>query len=179
MGKQQIIIVGLLWSTILGCFNKCRHQKENNKQDRFYTVLGGRDWVRVPLIKPYEAKKAGIHPQTGIWTVEFFSTLGTYNVKRVDVQDSIIYILSGKVDEKDDSTLVGMRNVTTGWYVIDTKKRTARGSSPEKGFASEEEFWSYIKTNNYPGPRWLDIDSLIVALGEKGKLPWMPGSVQN
>jgi hypothetical protein len=136
--------------------------------DDFYTVTGGWDWVRVPLLKPYEAKKVDPEVETSNWGVALFNSLGTYNVKRVAAQDSIVYILSGRVDDKNDSTLVNLRTVPTGWYAINVKTKL------EKGFANEEEFKAYIKANNYPIPKWHSIDSLSKALGEGGQVPWIP-----
>lgn len=165
MAKQQVIILLVL---LLAVLCSCGSRSNEKKQDEFYTVTGGWDWIRVPLLKPYEAKKVDPEVETSNWGVEFFNSLGTYNVKRVAVQDSVVYILSGQVDDKKDSTLVNLRNVPTGWYAIDVRTKT------EKGFASEEEFKAYIQANNYPAPQWHDIDSLSDALGNKGKLPWMP-----
>lgn len=170
MAKQQIIILlSLLLAVLCGCGNTGNQDKEKqDKQDKFYTVAGGWDWVRVPLLKPYAAKKVDPEVETSNWGVEFFNSLGTYNVKRVAVQDSVVYILSGQVDEKKDSTLVNLRNVPTGWYAIDVRTKT------EKGFASEQEFKAYIKENNYPAPQWHDIDSLSKALSEGNQVPWIP-----
>lgn len=169
MDNYKVIILILLIVSISACgYLENRNNQQENKKDDFYTVSGGWDWIRVPLLKPYEAKKADPEIKTNTWSIDFLNSLGTYNVKRIDVQDSIIYILSGKVDEKNDSTLVNLRNVPTGWYVIDTRTKA------EKGFASEEEFKSYIKENNYPLPKWHDLDSLSIAFSDGKKLPWQP-----
>lgn len=172
MDKRKIILMTLLLALFYGCWNNSNNNKK--KQDDFYTITGGWDWVRVPLLKPYEVKKADPEIKTNSWGVEFFNTLGTYNVKCVDVQDSVIYILSGKVDEKNDSALVNLRNVPTGWYVIDTREKTEKGFAVEKGFMSESEFNAYIKENKYPTPQWLNVDSLSNALAKGKKLPWFP-----
>jgi hypothetical protein len=166
MDKRTIIIGTVLLNLLIGCGS--RRDSRKNDQDTFYTVTGGWDWVRVPLLKPYEVKKADPEIETNDWGIEFINSFGTYNVKRVDVKDSIVFILSGKVDNKNDSTIVNSQNVPTAWFVIDTKRKT------EKGFASEEAFKSYIKDNNYPRPRWHDIDSLSKALANGSKVPWMP-----
>lgn len=166
MAKRKIILSGLALVVLCGCDNMSNKNKE--KQDEFYTVTGGWDWIRVPLIKPYEVKKADPEIETNNWGIEFINSFGTYNVKRIDVQDSIIYILSGKMDDKNDSTIVNSENVPTAWFAIDARTKT------EKGFSSEAEFKEYIKENSYPAPQWHNIDSLSKALGEGGKVPWMP-----
>lgn len=165
MAKQQIIITSLLLAALCGCSNK---GKSVNERNEFYTTTGGWDWIRVPLLSPYEVNKVDSKIKTNNWSVKFFNSLGTYNVKRVDVKDSIIYILSGKINEENDSTLVNLRNVSTGWYIIDAKKRI------EKSFSSEGDFKAYVSEKHYPVPQWHDIDSLSKALGEGGEVPWMP-----
>lgn len=173
MDKPTIIIPTLFLAVLLtSCWGQGEPKNNNQKSvDDFYTVTGGWDWIRVPLLKPYEAKKIDPEIETNGWGVKFYTSLGTFNVRRIDVQDSIIYILSGQINTTDDSsinTLVNNTNVPTAWYAIDTRKGT------EKGFASEAEFNSYISENKYPVPEWHDIDSLSKALGNGGKVPWIP-----
>lgn len=168
MDKRAITIASFILAVLTcGCGNM--GSKEDENQDKFYTVTGGWDWLRIPLLKPYELKNAS--PKTkNSWDIEFVNSFGTFNVKKVDVQDSVIYLLSGRINKSDTNTItiVNSKNVPTAWFAIDVKTKT------EKGFASEEEFKAYIKTNNYPVPQWHDIDSLSKALGEGGKVPWMP-----
>ncbi|MDJ1467910.1 hypothetical protein QNI19_29135 [Cytophagaceae bacterium DM2B3-1] len=168
MDKRQIIVVSLL-IVVCGCWNTSKQNKEK-KQDDFYTTTGGWDWIRVPLLKPYDVRKTDPEIEANSWTIKFYTSLGTYNVKQVDVKDSIIFVLSGKVDEKNDSdsTLVNLINVPTGWYIIDTRKKI------EKGFPSKEEFEMYIKENHYPIPQWHNIDSLSNALSQGAQVPWQP-----
>ena len=140
MAKQQVIVLGLLLATLYGCGNRNNNE---NKQDEFYSVTGGWDWVRVPLLKPYEVKRVDPEIKTNPWGTKLYSDLYSADrVKRVDVQDSVIYLLCGTVDEKKDTTAIGTKNVPTAWFAIDTRTKT------EKGFASEEEFNTYIKENN-------------------------------
>lgn len=169
MDSRKIMVLYLLLVVLSGCW-KSDSKKQQKSGNDFYTATGGWDFARVPLIKPYVIKKL-IDPKLPIhpWCIDFTSStlLGPYNVKKVHVRDSIIYILSGKVDEKNDSTLVGTRNVPTGWFVIDTKQKT------EKGFINEKGFYEYINSNNYSLPKWLDVDSLSNAFIRGEKLPWV------
>jgi len=138
-------------------------------EDEFYTVTGGWDYIRVPLIKPYEVKKVDPKVETNGWGIKLYSNLFQVDrAKRVDVRDSVIYVISGEVNEIKDLTAIGTRNVSTAWFIIDVRTKT------EKGFSSEEEFKAYIKENNYQAPHWHDIDSLSEELGKKGKVPWIP-----
>lgn len=175
MDKRQITLffcAMFLVTLFSGCWSSTNRQKDQKKMvDPFYTETGGWDMIRVPLIKPYEAIK--VDPKDGIssWTVDFKNSLGTYNVRKVDVQDSIIYILSGRISESDDvkiNTLVNVTNVPIGWYIIDVEK------SKESSFSSEFAFNKYIKENKYRRPNWRSIDSLIDVLSKGSNVPWMP-----
>lgn len=167
----MIIILTLLALLLTSCSGQHEAKDDNSKQvDEFYTVTGGWDWIRIPLLKPYEAKKADSEIETNTWTIKFFNSLGPFSIKKVDVKDSIVYLLCGKMDNdnKEDSTLVNLRSVPTGWFVIDARTKT------EQGFPSEAEFSKYISEKKYPVPEWHDIDSLSKALGNGGKVPWIP-----
>lgn len=167
MDKRKIILSGLLFFILCGCEDRSSRNEKN--QNEFYTVTGGWDWIRVPLIKPYQAIKVDPEVETNGWGIKLYSNLYQIDkAKRIDVKDSIIYVLSGKVDGKEDFTAIGTYNLPTAWFILDTRQKT------ENGFASEAEFRQYIKKNNYFLPQWHDIDSLSKALGEGGKVPWMP-----
>ena len=69
MGRE--FWIGLIVGLIIGWFIEwvidwfCWRKKYQtvvdqleNKKDDFYTVSGGWDWIRVPLLKPYEVKRA-------------------------------------------------------------------------------------------------------------------------
>ena len=166
MAKQQIIILSLLLIVLCGCWNTSN--KDQKKQDEFYTVTGGWDWIRVPLLKPYEAKKVDPEIETNTWIIVLgdkvtLDNIG--NIKKISVVDSTIFVLSGG---DGDSTYFGGKKVPIALHLLDTKQKT------EKGFVSEEEFKEYISKNNYPQPHWLNIDSLSEALGNGSKVPWIP-----
>lgn len=171
MDKPTIIIQALLALFLTSCWGKSELKNDNKKQvDEFYTITGGWDWIRVPLLKPYEAKKIDPEIETNTWTIKFFNSLGPFSIKRIDVKDSIVYLLCGKMENenKEDSTLVNLRNVPTGWFAIDVRTKS------EKGFSNETEFNEYILQNKYPLPEWHDIDSLSRELANGGKVPWIP-----
>ena len=163
MDKRKMILLCLV--LLLGC-----NYKYNSKQekDTFYSEIGGFDWIRIPLLKPYAAEKIDPEIETHSWIIKFQSDklYNTYNVKRVAVEDSIVYVLSGTVDEKKDTTIIGTRNVPTAWFVMDVRKKT------ERGFENEKEFSVYLKENDYPLPHWYGIDSLSNELGRGKELPW-------
>jgi hypothetical protein len=162
MNKGSLLLLLVMITTTLeGCMNK----KEQPTPDSFYESFTGYDYNRIPLIKPYELRT--YNPQDGQsrWDIAFVKLLGTYNVKKVDVQDSIIYILSGNVGD-GDSTFVNRTTAPTGWFIIDARL------SNEKGFLNQNDFNDYILQHQYPNPLWMDIDSLADSIRKKNKLPW-------
>lgn len=164
MDKRQII-TWVLIIAITACWDAPKRQPE---RDDFYETKGGWDWIRVPLIKPYEALKIDPEVQTNPWVINLFSPnlVNTDHVRKICVKDSILYIISGMVAGTGDSTSLGTRNLPTVWFIINSKQKT------EKGFKSAKEFDKYIVENNYPLPDWHDIDTLFHNLSNGGKLPW-------
>jgi hypothetical protein len=172
MNKLITIVLGLVLLSLSGCWHS---NKKNQEKDDFYERLGDWDSVRIPLIKPYEALSADpVEGEPRIWSIELTSPnlRGTFYVKKVDVKDSIIFVLSGQVDNEvineKDSVTIGGQVFSTAWYIIDTKK------GKEVAFGNKKEFEEYLKKFNYPNPKWIKIDSLSEALGHGGKLPWKP-----
>jgi hypothetical protein len=166
MDKREVIILGLSLILIGSCFNTKDKGKEK-KQDSFYSNTGGWDWVRIPLIKPYAAKKIDPRIKSNGWGIKLMSNLYQIDrAKKVSIQDSIIYVISGKISDQEDITAIGTHNFPTAWFIIDTKFKT------EKGFPSKNTFDQYILNNGYPVPVWYDLDSLSNALEKGEKLPW-------
>lgn len=163
MKKRKVtiaIMYAFIATILLGCMNKI----EKQNPDSFYENISGYDWMRIPLIKPYEIKT---NPQDSIrrWDMAFVKLLGTYNVKKVDIKDSIIYILSGNIGD-GGNTFVNRTIAPTGWFIIDTKV------NKEKGFVNEKDFNDYVINHSYPRPSWMCIDSLANVIIKKNKLPW-------
>lgn len=137
----------------------------------FYARAGGWDWKRLPLLDPYEIRLIDPEIERNSWLFEFKATslLGTQQVKKVAVADSIIYLRCGSINALDgDTTDIGTRRSGSAWFVIDVAKKT------EVGFPEEAEYLAYLESHRYPQPRWLDLDSLHETFGKNKKLPWQP-----
>lgn len=147
--------------TLFGCMNKI----EKQNPDSFYENISGYNWIRIPLVKPYELRITNPQDSTSMWDIAFVKLMGTYNIKKVDVKDSIIYILSGDIGD-GGNTFVNLTNANTGWFIIDTKMKT------EKGFFNEKDFNDHIIIHRYSRPSWMSIDSLANSIIKKNKLPW-------
>lgn len=160
MDKFSIILFGL----VLNVFTSCEIGNNScvDKQDPFYSTCGGWDYIRVPLLKPYAAILVDPEIETNTWTVDLLGP-GTYSVKRVSVRDSIVYLHCGKIDEKNDSTTIGVKNVPTAWYILDVRNKN------EMVFSDFNKFNLYINKNNYPLPKWYFLDSI----RDDESLPWI------
>jgi len=150
----------------------CSACGSNGKQKQdFYARAGGWDWVRLPLLEPYEVRLVDPEIPQNSWLFEFKDpTLGgTQLVKRVAIEDSIIYLRCGSITEFDrDTTNIGSTMSPTAWFVIDVYMKT------EEGFPEEAAYLAYLEEHHYPRPRWLDVDSLSDTFGKNKKLPWQP-----
>ncbi|RYE57186.1 MAG: hypothetical protein EOP48_06350 [Sphingobacteriales bacterium] len=169
MDKRAVVYAFLISVLFQACLGDNAKKRQTVQEDEFYTEAGGWDWVRIPLIKPYQATTVISTNEKSIWNIDFKKGLGTYNVRKIGVEDSTIYILSGRLDDTENIlTLLNNNNVPTAWYIIDTRSKV------EKGFASEKEFDKYLISQGYKYPKWYDIDSLCEALGDGGEVPWIP-----
>lgn len=158
MDRRSILFFLLL--ALCGCWQR----DKKGKQDDFYTDPGSRDWRRIPLIKPYELNSVFSRNEISKWSINVGTT---YNIKLIDVKDSIIYLISGSIGTDNYSTIVGSTNVPTGWFMIDTRQKK------ELGFTDESEFKRYLKQHKYPFPIWLNIDSVANTFANGGSLPWI------
>lgn len=154
--------------TLLSCFENNSGKKQ---QDNFYLTGAGWDWLRLPLIKPYYAMCPSLNRDSDEkkpWDVELYSDLlySAHNIKYLNIQDSIIYILCGSVNDNLDSTIVKGNIVAKAWFIVDVKRKE------ENHFLQEQEFYAYVKKRKYPKPVWQNIDSIHNKFGETGKLPW-------
>ena len=164
MEKLKIIIGFLLLVIVNSC------ETDNRKKD-FYDISGGYCDVRLPLIKPYLLQRAESNPEDTFnnkWHINLVNYLGIINIRKIDIQDSIIYIRSGNIEGFMDSTTLYDEPVANAWYILNVKNET------EIGFDNEKKFKNELKKNNYPNPRWQNLDSLSKEIGKARKLPWNP-----
>jgi hypothetical protein len=168
MDKLEMIILSLILIVGGGCRGRI-HKNQQKRNGEFYAVTGGWDWIRMPLLKPYAAIEVDPKIKSNGWGIRLMSNLYKIDrAKKVSVQDSIIYVISGEVGSEEDITAIGTHNYSTAWFILDTRCKT------EKGFASESQFAEYIIDQGYPAPKWYDLDSLAHALSHGEEPPWFP-----
>jgi hypothetical protein len=119
MEKRKIFIGLLLLTLIYSC------DIDNRKKD-FYDVSGGYTDVRLPLIKPYVLSRGESNPEdtfSNKWHVNLVNCLGIINIRKIDVQDSIIYLRSGNIDNFTDGTTLCDEPVANAWYILNLKNK--------------------------------------------------------
>ena len=121
---KRAIVKLIILCLLLFNFQNCGSRNLNKEQeDSFYVELGGWDYKRIPLIKPYEI--INVNPEIDkSWTINLSVSsklrqgqIG--NLKKVSVTDSIIYAVSG-----DSSIFVG--KLGKRGMVYNTTKSAAR-----------------------------------------------------
>jgi len=164
MEKRILVLIlfgGLMIYNITGCIRDAK-----KVADPFYYTFSNGDLQIVPLIKPYKIEC--VQGQESNWSMDFSDGYGTFNIKRIDVNDSIIYLLCGQIDSINSITFIsGIGNVPTAWFILDTKKKK------EVGFKTLVEFNNFLKSSHYGHPRWRNIDSLYTRLCNGGNQPWL------
>jgi hypothetical protein len=176
MGKQQIIAVIFVLLTLYGCMDR------GGEKYNFYATSGGWDWICIPLIEPYLLLKVDPEIETHDWALvavksgeEPFGNHISYNVKRVDVKDSLIFLYSEgeRAFISFDNTHINFSSV---FCVIDVARKDLIY------FHTEDSLKEYIKAKNHPSPDWHNVDSLSHAVSAASYadksdhliLPWYP-----
>jgi hypothetical protein len=138
-----------------------------NIKNDFYAKKGGWDWIRVPLIDPYQVLKANPNSEGSEWSINLDYSItklsNARNVESVFVSDSIIMVLCGNDDE---GTNLNNEKCHVAYYIYDLKRNRFLG------FSEQHKFTEYVKGQKYSEPKWMNIDTLhkIFASGET--LPW-------
>lgn len=152
--------------------SSCQPTASGDKAENpFYTVSGGWDWDRLPLIYPYELMRADPKMEPSRWNLDLKSVSfgGTSNVRKVAVHGSIVYVRCGSLSESDfRNTRIGTRNHRTAWYILEIGGR-------EIGISDSLSFDSYILEKELPKPLWYSVDSLHNEFARTKKLPWRQG----
>jgi hypothetical protein len=168
MNNLKTIIIFLILVLIISCSrNKNKYSFANQKEKIFYTKYSGFDYIRFPLIYPYEA----INGERGSdkWLIDlcfdfdYESYNSIYKVKGVCVVDSIILAYS------TDSIPIIEGREPLQWFVI------VPSDSIEMGFSSEVELKSYIKQYGITQYEWKDVDDTHKEFRKTGCLSWIAG----
>jgi hypothetical protein len=159
--KNGLIYLNLIL-TLLSCNPFKKHNSNIDEPvDPFYTDRGGfGTYLRVPLIKPYEAIKVSDNE----WRIELQTTqlleLSIHNVRDINVIDSVIIVYAkGDVSIKDIK-------YNEAWFVIVPSWNT------EKGFDKKEAFLSYLTTQRIKAPNFYDVDEVYQKFNKRKRIDW-------
>ncbi len=170
---RTFILILFIFSCISCQTNKNQLVFNNPQEHAFYTDNGGFDYIRFPLLMPYEAiAVSGDLFEEWRWMVRVHDTMNFKDwkftikkVKNVAVTKEVIMLYS-----TEDSYLY--ENHNNHWYVFIPSKHLA------KAFATEVEFQEYLKFYGILNISWLDADQAYEEFSETNCLSWIKGCNQ-
>ncbi|HTK03387.1 MAG TPA: hypothetical protein VL401_01295, partial [Alphaproteobacteria bacterium] len=129
----------------------------------FFTSMGGLDYRRIALIKPYQA--TSIDKNT--WSIELFTNSVRYQTSINNIED-IAVINQKYIVTHSPNTLYAGNRVKELWFVITPETKI------EKGFVDQDELQKYLKSENIPTPEFVKVNDLYSKLVKQGYLEWFP-----
>ncbi len=174
MGKRNHILVLLLGAALV--LSACKNPNKNNKnrnKDPFYVKDAGFDYVRFPLIKPYEVmsldrlKSWNIRGGPESKTIADINNI--YGIKKINIIGNNIVICYC-----EDDPIIAGEKYPNAWFVILTDKLVT------KGFTKEEDFIEYLKQQGIEKEQiqWSTPKELFKQFSDTYCLPWIPGCEQ-
>lgn len=163
---QSTVFMIVLSMAICGCsMFSARFQSS----DPFYRSTGGNDFLRIPLIQPYDAIRGD---ENHGWTIDLQvspSKEATYyisikGVEKIAIEKGVILVYTPYSEESAE----GLGEKVFYWFVLMPGKNT------EKGFSNEQDFLIFIRDNGVQDPKWLDPDVLFQQFDKTGCLDWIP-----
>jgi hypothetical protein len=144
---------------IVFLLDSCKHC------DSYYTKKGGFDYIRIPLLKPYDIKKVNKD-----WTIQFTGLAKSYPdmytssvcVKRINVIDSII------IASCYNSWAIKGKVVDHLWCFIIPNRKV------EASFDNESEFLDSLSYYTKKKPDFIDIEEIWLQYKDNGYLTWFP-----
>lgn len=168
----KIALIILLVFCTLGC-SKIKKSAKNKiegalnhihwiqETDDFYARSSGWDYIRLPLIEPYEA--TNITGDEWLLDNDLINPSGSNtagNIYQVSVLKPYIFIYC------DKPTLVDSHKVDSAWYIINTEKNEL------STFLTYKEYNEYLREQKITRPEMYIIDSIWNEFDRTGKLPW-------
>ena len=164
--KLPLIPLLVLNLLISGCLLFSSRFSSN---DPFYRGTGELDFLRFPLVKPYDAIKGD---ENHGWSIDFWEspfTRETYysqikGVEKIAVVGEVIFVYSPYKEESAE----GLKKSLQYWFVLDSR------NGIEKGFETEDEFLEYIKKYTERNIEWIEPDEIFTEFEKTGCLVWIP-----
>ena len=146
----------------------CRGEKNKFKfktyeEKFFYTDCNGFDYIRFPLIMPYEAMCIDREN----WIINLNPGVGYYlsinDILEVSVVDSMIFVHTNSTGFFDGD------HEPWQWFVVIPSKKI------EIGFSTKKEFEKYLEQFNTREINWINIENAYYQFKDTECLPWIPG----
>jgi preprotein translocase subunit SecF len=148
--------------------NKNKHDFRSKKEKDFYTDHKGYDYIRFPLIMPYDVMCIDVQEMN--WRADLKGGTDFYfsinNVKNVAVINEIIMVYSISKHQ------VEVNKDPKKWFVIIPSKKL------EIGFVNEVEFKAYLKTYGIHKIKWMDASQAYKKFEDTECLPWIKGCTE-
>lgn len=159
------VIISILFLFMLVCCGKKNNYEYATQEEKyFYTDCGGLDYIRFPLIMPYdvmcidfEKKNWVVDLQVG-WTFD-------HEINEVDklaVKDSVILIHSTSLHRLEDE------EKPKQWFIIIPSQKI------ELYFTNEIEFTLYLKQLKINEVIWMNVEDVNNEFQSNSCLPWIP-----
>jgi hypothetical protein len=155
---MKYILISLFINVWLlaSCQNTTRHKTN----DVFYSSKGGFDYVRIPLIKPYEAVKLNGSKE---WLVNLKTAtlqFSVSNIKEVTIVKG--FILLHGVD-----TFLKGSTIKEAWFIIIPSKHI------ELGFDKYDKFVNYLLANGFErDPGLHNVEEIYLEYMKMDKVNW-------
>lgn len=162
---KKFVLISLLLIIVFGCGHKNKYPFKTKAEKLFYTDCAGMDYVRFPLIYPYEVMNADFNNEK--WIINLQKGIGrytsVYKLARVTVVNDLI--MAQTEDSSDDI----VDEAPLRLFVIIPSKQM------EVGFSTEKEFNEYVNKCGIYKIRWWNVRDAFKKFEETDCLPWIPG----
>lgn len=164
------IIITVITINFISCtqHENVNSNKTQMNKDPFYTENSGYDYIRLPLVKPYELislDKGNIWGLEGQPKPKLIKEDNTaFGIKKIEVKSGIILCYC------EGHTMVGGEKFDRAWYVFIPEQNI------NKGFATEQEFITYLQTKGIQKEpiEWDTPEKLFEQFSNTHCLPWIP-----
>lgn len=161
----------VLLMNICGCQ---RSPSRFESQDPFYRSTGGFDYIRIPLIEPYEAIN---FDEKFKWYLDLdvspggdgVYVLAIKDIKKFAIENRAIFIYT----EYPEESASGLGEPVLHWFVL------LPDQNSEKGFARERDFQKYLEDTRMQDLNWVDPNDVYRQFNETGCLDWIPDCKNN
>ncbi len=147
---------------------------KNKNTDIFYIENEGLDYVRFPLIKPFDITSIDVEQSWLLGRGHNTDIYADYISQLIVFKDYVLVHSNG-------NTIVDSNSVKEAWYIVDTKEKDfSKDFTTEKkflkGFTTKKDFLNYIKSINIDSAKlnWQKPADLYKQFKETGCLPWIP-----